>query len=83
MIDAQITLRANTYVRFECGQEDRMGEDLGPFTWVQLTYTTIRAGHITSHGTEGEYDLAHYDKQEKMWIDIVGNKWSDVVIYGQ
>lgn len=64
----------NTYVRFEMGQEDRVGEDLGPFPFVQLTYEALRVG------PEGD-DLAFYDGH--VWKLKDGTVWTDVVIFGE
>ncbi len=67
----------NTYVRFENGQEDKIGQNLGPFEWVQITYCELRADDV---------DLAFQNK-DGLWvlvsIDEPDQLWSDVIIYGR
>ncbi len=65
----------NTYIRFENGQEDKIGDVLGPFEWVQITYGVIRVSD------DGD-DLAFQNKDD-FWIliDEPGQLWSDVIIY--
>lgn len=41
-----------TYVRFECGREDRMSKDYGPFEYVQLTYNVLRVAASNSDDTD-------------------------------
>ena len=67
----------NTYVRFENGQKDKIGQNLGPFEWVQITYCELRADDV---------DLAFQNK-DGFWvlvsIDEPDQLWSDVIIYGR
>ncbi len=68
---------ADVYVRFECGQEDRVGEELGPFPFVQLTYNELR------FGPDGE-TLAVYDREADVWVPTSEvEMYSDVVIYSK
>lgn len=73
------------YVRFECGQEDRVSHEYGPFPFVQATFEMLRVG------PNGDA-LAHYDAESGVWVldgdllvyarDAV-QKWSDVIIYNK
>jgi len=69
----------STYVRFEYGQEDRMGPDLGPFGYVQLTYEDLRVPDTSAPG--GDRTLAQL--LNGLWVEPNGTVWSDVVIYAQ
>lgn len=64
-----------TYIRFENGQEDRIGKDLGPFEWVQITYSIIR--------TDQDGDDLAFQNEDDFWIlvDEPEQLWSDVIIY--
>ncbi len=59
-------------VRFECGQEDRQREPMGPYEWVQMTYELLR---VSPDGEEIGWfeDDVWKVKGEKGW-------YSDVVI---
>lgn len=61
------------YVRFEYGQEDRIGNDLGPFEYVQTTYACLRAA------PDEDVILAHFI--DGLWVTQDGQKWSDYVVY--
>ena len=62
-------------VRFECGSEDRVSGQYGPFSFVQLTYNTLRAGPDSD-------DLA-YAGSDGFWrVGDDRESWSDVVIAG-
>lgn len=67
----------NQMIRFECGQEERMGEPLGPFDYVQITYEAIRVEDQSAPG--GERVLAQC--VNGWWIDAEGQRWSDVVLF--
>jgi hypothetical protein len=60
-------------VRFECGCEDRMGEDLGPFEYVQATYDALTAS------PDGSIILAEYSGG--WWVTQDGQRWSDFVVF--
>lgn len=67
----------NVRVRFECGREDRMGEALGPFHFVQITYEDLRVADDAD--PDGNRILAQCDGD---WITLVDKQvWSDVVIF--
>lgn len=66
---------AKQMIRFECGQEDRVGEDLGPFEFLQMTYGDLRVGPT------GDEVLAYFDNG--WWITTDGQRWSDFVIWGE
>lgn len=59
-------------VQFEHRQEGRFSELYGPYTFVQLTYSTLRVG------AEGEIELATF--MNGMWQTEDGKQWSDVNI---
>jgi hypothetical protein len=61
----------NVVIRFECGQEDRIGADLGPFEYAQMTYGCLM---VDDAGTV----LADY--VDGWWITPDGQKWSDFII---
>jgi hypothetical protein len=68
---------AGTMIRFECGQEDRISDEFGPFDFVQLTYNTLR---VSPNGDE----LAHYadtPNEWRLWEHADQNWYSDVIIY--
>lgn len=64
-----------TYVRFEYGSEDRMSEDLGPFSFVQVTYDSLEAAKDDDTSVE----LAFY--YDGIWHHD-GEAYSDIVIFG-
>lgn len=80
----------DVYVRFECGQEDRISKEYGPFPFAQLTYETLRVG------PDGEHLAVWLDELQE-WIPLpenphyMGNTafagpkvwYSDVVIYAE
>lgn len=66
------SMSAALFVRFECGQEDRMSPEYGPYPFVQLTYLSVRVGE------NGDEFLATF--ADGWWITQDGQKWSDVVI---
>jgi hypothetical protein len=64
----------NTYVRFECGNADRMSDEFGPFPYFQLTYLGIDVGDGTSIG--------YFDASAGMWVCVLDEqKYSDVIVY--
>lgn len=65
----------NTFVRFECGMEDRFTENLGPFTWVQFTYDLVRVSRTDDDN--GEVELAVF---KDGWWEYDGQRFSDVII---
>ena len=69
----------NQMIRFECGQEERMSEDFGPFDYIQITYEDIRVEDQSAPG--GDRILAQV--VDGWWIDPNGERWSDVVFYSQ
>jgi hypothetical protein len=66
----------STFVRFECGGEDRMGPDLGPFEFVQLTYCDLRV-----QSPEDDFDRTIAAYHDGWWVDGEDRRWSDVVIF--
>lgn len=48
-------------IRFECGSEDRVSKEYGPFEFAQLTYNGLRVG------PNGE-DFAVYDREADVWL---------------
>lgn len=65
----------NVYVRFENGVEDRIGDDLGPFEWAQITYSGLRIDQ------DGDW-LALQDKDGYWYlVDRPWELWSDIIIY--
>lgn len=60
-------------IRFECGSEDRMGEEIGPFDYVQATYDALNAS------PDSETRLA--DFVDGWWITPDGARWSDFVMF--
>ena len=67
----------NVCVRFECGKEDRMGEKLGPFHYVQMTYEEMRV----ADDTDDNADRVLATIVDGDWIAEDGQSWSDVVIF--
>ena len=69
-----------TFVRFECGSEDRESAVFGPFEYVQLTYgglTVCRAGVVDD-------DFAAFISGWWQTGDLAeAELWSDVVIWGK
>lgn len=61
------------FVRYECGSEDRMSREYGPYEYVQLTYNDLTT-------LEGEL-LASLDL-DGYWYPVAehGVHYSDVVI---
>lgn len=63
----------STYIRFENGQEDRIGDVLGPFEWVQITYSSLRVdddGDCLAYMDENGY-WRLYGKPDERWSDII------------
>jgi hypothetical protein len=63
---------SNLWVTFEYGQEDRFSAPLGPYPFVQLTYSDIRVGE------DGDEFIATLI--DGRWVTQDGKKWSDVII---
>lgn len=66
-------------IRFECGQEDRVSSDYGPFEFVQLTYESLRIG------PDGEqfatYCHGNWRLDDGRYRPGEAGPWSDVIIY--
>lgn len=60
-------------ITFEYGQQGRMGDTLGPYDFVQVTYDTVRAG------PDGDFVLAHF--ANGLWVTVDGQQWSDFVVH--
>jgi hypothetical protein len=78
-------------MRFECGAEDRMSKDYGPFDYLQFVYTTITstdgveiAYYDTVLGWRFVDDLGRVEKITGVAIDLddAFRSWSDVVVWG-
>lgn len=63
-------------IRFECGVEDRFSDWLGPFEYIQATYTTITAS------PDGTVTLANLNERG-FWETPDGQVWTDFVICAQ
>lgn len=63
-------------IRFEYGQQDRMGDSLGPFDFIQATYSAIRVG---ANGDNADREIARL--VDGLWVTEDGQKWSDFVIF--
>ena len=62
------------FVRFECGSEDRMSGEYGPFPFVQLTYNELRVG-------PDDDGFAYFGGADGFWrVGDGKERWSDVVI---
>ncbi|WP_114944329.1 hypothetical protein [Microvirga calopogonii] len=68
--------KPSSFIRFECGREDRFSEDHGPFEFVQATYGTIRVG------PDGDREIAQF-KEDGLWHTEDGQTWSDFVIFAE
>ena len=73
-----------TYVRFEHGSDDVPWLTLGPFDWLQMTYSSLRAP------PDGEVYVAHYSggwalgEEVGMALGLEGTddmRWSDFVLF--
>ncbi len=74
-------------IRFECGHEDRMSENFGPYEFIQQTYTTLRIG------PNGDEELARWDSDKGVWVLFspprnfsnqefqVVTYWSDFIVF--
>ena len=67
--------KPHTFIRFECGREDRFSENQGPFEFVQATYGVIRVG------PDGDREIAHF--ADGLWHTEDGQTWSDFVIVSE
>lgn len=74
-------MTSQIYIKPECGREDRMGEEIGPFEYVQITYSKLYgpdgepiAGQLHSDDDEWSLDDKHGDSSQV---------WSDIVIYAK
>jgi hypothetical protein len=67
--------KPSSFIRFECGREDRFSENHGPFEFVQATYGTIRVG------PDGDREIAHF--KGGFWHTEDGQIWSDFVIFSE
>jgi hypothetical protein len=65
------------FIRFECGKEDRIGPELGPYEFIQITYDCIRA--FAPGKPDDEIDVAHLGK-DGHWITEDGQRWSDFIV---
>ncbi|WP_262030231.1 hypothetical protein [Microvirga sp. Mcv34] len=68
--------KPNSFIRFECGREDRFSENHGPFEFVQATYGAIRVG------PDGDREIAHF-REDGLWHTEDGQTWSDFVIFSE
>lgn len=70
----------NQYVRFECGQEDRMTADLGPFYYAQFTYLSLEVATDEDNPTVlAVFDVARGD----WWCAVDDAYYSDIVLWGE
>lgn len=58
-------------IQFECGQENRFSELMGPYDFIQATYGDIRCS------PDGDVIAYHKDG---WWFTINGERWSDFII---
>jgi hypothetical protein len=78
----------NTYFRLECGQEDRISREFGPYDFVQITYSNLRVELNDDTVIAAYYDVAGEWKLNEEFLDILGidavlsKSWySDIIIY--
>ncbi|QRM35001.1 hypothetical protein [Microvirga sp. VF16] len=67
--------KPNSFIRFECGREDRFSENHGPFEFVQATYGTIRVD------PDGDREIAHF--KDGLWHTEDGQAWTDFVMFSE
>lgn len=63
-----------TYIRFECGSEDRESVCMGPYEFVQITYHELRdekGETIASMDSDARWFLYKEDATKEWWSDIV------------
>jgi hypothetical protein len=65
------------FVRFECGQQDRIGPVMGPYEFVQFTYDSV-SGYAPGK-PDDEIHLGVLDT-DRDWKTGDGQIWSDIVI---
>jgi len=79
-------------VRFSRPRDEEEGPTLGPFPWVQVTYTELRAGPdgepIALLGPDGDWHLGRLRTPvpgAEGWVevsaDLASTPWSDFVIF--
>ena len=81
-------------ITFSRPRDEKDGPTLGPFPWVQLTYTELRVGPdghpIAMCGADGDWHLGRVETPSKGltgWVevspDLKAEPWSDIVIYAE
>lgn len=83
----EINTKHGLFLRFECGAEDRMSAEYGPFECIQNTYENLREGGSGLH-------LARYDVESQVWLlrpepdvsikfseEDLAADWTDVIIF--
>ena len=75
MTNFQPHARAPIQVHFEAGHASQASLVKGPYRFVHLIHGTLRAGF------DGDEELAHYENG--WWVTPDGQKWEDIVIWGE
>jgi len=66
-------------IRFECGSEERMSPEYGPYEYLQATYSGIRT---PDEGRDPE--IAWWDAEAGDWLCVIdGKHYSDFVIFSE
>ena len=64
-----------TWVRFERGRDGVIGPTYGPYPFVQLTYTILRAGpnggDIAVMQADGDWILSDAEREDRVFSDAI------------
>lgn len=69
------TTPKNAYIRFEDCHTDRIGDELGPFEFAQITYNELKVGP--------DGDVLAFQDEEGYWrlVEAPYDSWPDIIIY--
>lgn len=70
-----------TFIRLECGKEDRVSKEYGPFPFTQLTYDSLRVGPDGTHVADISRDGIWLIGGTIFTDEDFAQTWTDVVIF--
>ena len=63
------------FVRFERGRDDIIGPTYGPYPYVQVTYSVLRAGdddnELAFRREDGDWQLIDTERDETIFSDFI------------
>jgi hypothetical protein len=71
-----------TWLKFECGREDRWTREIGPFEFLQVTYDSLQDFEGKVIACYGDHDWWVQTPYAEAW-GIEKGPWSDIIIWGE